>query len=57
MRIEAGLLPRLCAERYADRAALPSLSFAALGAQANRAGSGMLAAGLSRGDRVGVLTP
>jgi len=34
MRIEAGLLPRLCAERHADRAALPSLSFAALGAQA-----------------------
>jgi acyl-coenzyme A synthetase/AMP-(fatty) acid ligase len=57
MRIEAGLLPRLCAERHRDRPALTygerTMSFQALSAMANRLGSGLR---LQRGDRVGVLT-
>src|SRR3954464_15022532 len=56
MKIEAGLLPRLCAERHRDRPALPSMTFRELGAAANALGAGLLDLGLDRGDRVGVLT-
>src|SRR4051812_25338669 len=55
MKIEAGLLPRLCAERHRDRPALPSMTFRELGAAANALGAGLLDLGLQRGDRVGVL--
>ena len=59
MKVEAGLLSRLAAQWYGSAPALTSgdstLSFSELNAGANRIGSGLLAAGLDRGDRVGVL--
>ena len=59
MKVEAGLLSRLAAQWHGSAPALTSgdstLSFSELNAGANRIGSGLLAAGLDRGDRVGVL--
>ena len=59
MKVEAGLLSRLAAEWYGSAPALTSgdstVSFSELNAGANRIGSGLLGAGLQRGDRVGVL--
>jgi acyl-CoA synthetase (AMP-forming)/AMP-acid ligase II len=59
VKVEAGLLSRLAAEWYGSAPAVTSgdstLSFSELNAGANRIGSGLLAAGLDRGDRVGVL--
>ena len=59
MKVEAGLLSRLAAQWYGSAPALTSgdstLSFSELNAGANRIGSGLLGAGLDRGDRVGVL--
>jgi len=59
MRIEAGLLTRLAAERFGASAALSfdgtTISFGQLNEAACRVGSGLLESGLRRGDRVGVL--
>ncbi len=59
MKVEAGLLSRVAAERFGAATALTSddrtLSFSELNEAACRLGSGLLAAGLERGDRVGVL--
>jgi acyl-coenzyme A synthetase/AMP-(fatty) acid ligase len=59
MKIEAGLLSRLATERSGAAPALTynhrTLSFSELNEAACRLGSGLLAAGLRRGDRVGVL--
>jgi acyl-coenzyme A synthetase/AMP-(fatty) acid ligase len=59
MKVEAGLLSRLAAEWYGSAPALTSggstRSFSELNEGANRIGSGLLAVGLDRGDRVGVL--
>ncbi|MBI2315548.1 MAG: acyl--CoA ligase [Betaproteobacteria bacterium] len=61
MQVEAGYLVRVAAERYPERTALVevergiSLSFSSLNQRANRLGSGLLALGLRRGDRVGVV--
>jgi acyl-CoA synthetase (AMP-forming)/AMP-acid ligase II len=59
VKVEAGLLSRLAAQWYGAAPALTcegsTLSFAELNAAANRIGSGLRAAGLARGDRVGVL--
>jgi acyl-CoA synthetase (AMP-forming)/AMP-acid ligase II len=59
MKVEAGLLSRLAAQWYGSAPALTgadaTLSFSELNAGANRIGSGLLGAGLERGDRVGVL--
>lgn len=60
MRMEAGALGRLAAEWHGPRVALTSggtvQTFSELNATANRAGSGLLAHGAARGDRVGVLS-
>lgn len=59
MKVEAGLLSRLPAERFGSATALTyngrTLSFSELNEAACKVGSGLLAAGLQRGDRVGVL--
>ena len=59
MRIEAGYLSRLAAEWFGDAPALTfegeTRSFRELNEGACRIGSGLLAAGLQRGDRVAVL--
>jgi acyl-CoA synthetase (AMP-forming)/AMP-acid ligase II len=59
MKVEAGLLSRLAAESFGARPALAcdgrTLSFNELNEAGRRLGSGLLAAGLERGDRVGVL--
>ena len=59
MKVEAGALARLAALWHGPRTALTSAqgsqTFAELNAAANRIGSGALALGLERGDRVGVL--
>jgi acyl-CoA synthetase (AMP-forming)/AMP-acid ligase II len=59
VKVEAGLLSRLAAQWYGSAPALTSagstLSFSELNTAANRIGSGLLGAGLARGDRVGVL--
>src|SRR3954453_11792799 len=59
VKVEAGLLSRLAAQWYGSAPALTcgdsTLSFGELNAGANRIGSGLLAAGVVRGDRVGVL--
>ena len=59
MRVEAGLLARLAAEWHGSRPALTTESGTQFVHRAERGvrtgiGSGMLGAGLSRGDRVGV---
>jgi acyl-CoA synthetase (AMP-forming)/AMP-acid ligase II len=59
MKVEAGLLSRLPAEWFGPAPALScngrTLSFSELNETACRVGSGLLASGLQRGDRVGVL--
>lgn len=59
MKVEAGLLSRLAADRFGSGAALVSdtgtISFDECNEAASRVGSGLLACGLERGDRVGVL--
>jgi acyl-CoA synthetase (AMP-forming)/AMP-acid ligase II len=59
MRKEAGSLVRLAAEWYGDATAFVyrdrSMSFRDINRRANLLGSGLLARGLSHGDRVGVL--
>jgi len=59
VKVEAGLLSRLAAQWYGSAPALTcgdsTLSFGELNTGANQIGSGLLAAGLDRGDRVGVL--
>ncbi|MGH9023452.1 MAG: class I adenylate-forming enzyme family protein, partial [Acidimicrobiia bacterium] len=59
MRMEAGFLARLAAQRFGAETALTSetrsLSFVELNEVANRVGSALLAMGAERGDRVGVL--
>lgn len=59
MRVEAGVLARQAAEWFGARPALTSpsgrVSFEELNRAANRIGSGLLALGAARGDRVGVL--
>lgn len=59
MKVEAGVLVRLAAEWYGSRVALTSsagsYTFRELNTLANQVGSGMLALGMKRGDRVGVL--
>jgi acyl-CoA synthetase (AMP-forming)/AMP-acid ligase II len=59
MKVEAGLLSRLAAESFGGDAAVAcngrTLSFNELNEAGCRLGSGLLAAGLERGDRVGVL--
>src|SRR5256714_1376580 len=59
MRVEAGALARLAAEWYGPTVALSeqgeSQTFDELFSSANQAASGLLAQGLQRGDRVGVL--
>jgi acyl-CoA synthetase (AMP-forming)/AMP-acid ligase II len=59
MKVEAGLLSRLAADWFGPDPALVcntgSISFDELNEAACRVGSGLLAAGLERGDRVGVL--
>jgi acyl-coenzyme A synthetase/AMP-(fatty) acid ligase len=59
MKVDAGLLSRLPAERFGSATALTcdgrALSFSELNDAACRLGSGLVAAGLRRGDRVGVL--
>jgi acyl-CoA synthetase (AMP-forming)/AMP-acid ligase II len=60
MKVEAGLLSRLPAERFGADIALSyngtTVSFAELNEAACRIGSGLLDLGLRRGDRVGVLS-
>lgn len=60
MRVEAGSLARLAAQWFGPRVALTdgtrSQTFAELNESANRVGSGFLATGVNRGDRVGVLS-
>jgi acyl-coenzyme A synthetase/AMP-(fatty) acid ligase len=59
MKVEAGLLSRLPAERFGSATALTcdsgALSFSELNEAACRLGSALVAAGLRHGDRVGVL--
>jgi acyl-CoA synthetase (AMP-forming)/AMP-acid ligase II len=59
VRVEAGLLSRLAAQWYGSAPAITcgesTLTFDQLNTGANRIGSGLLGAGLARGDRVGVL--
>jgi acyl-CoA synthetase (AMP-forming)/AMP-acid ligase II len=59
MRVEAGALVRLTAERFGAQTALTSatrsMTFAELNEAANRVGSALLELGAQRGDRVGVL--
>ena len=60
MRVEAGYLSRLAAEQFGDREALTDANgtqtFAELNARANQVGSGVRAAGVSAGARVGLLS-
>lgn len=65
MRVEAGSLSRIAALWFGPRTALTAvagdrtvreMTFSELNAEGNRFGSGMLALGIERGDRVGVLT-
>jgi acyl-coenzyme A synthetase/AMP-(fatty) acid ligase len=59
MRVEAGALARMAAERYGPAVALSgaagSQTFGELLSSANRTASGLLSLGLERGERVGVL--
>lgn len=59
MRVEAGALARMAAERYGTAVALSgatgSQTFDEMFRSANKAASGLLSLGLERGDRVGVL--
>jgi acyl-CoA synthetase (AMP-forming)/AMP-acid ligase II len=60
MKIEAGFLSRMAAERFAERIALTwngtHETFREMNETANRFGSGLLATGLERGDRIAVLS-
>lgn len=63
MKVEAGLLTRVAAQLYGDKVGLTddtdggrSWTFAELNEAANRTGSGLLALGVDRGERVGVLS-
>jgi acyl-coenzyme A synthetase/AMP-(fatty) acid ligase len=59
MHVEAGSLVRMAAEQFGSRIALTAgpndFTFAELNEKANRVGSALLARGIARGDRVGVL--
>jgi acyl-coenzyme A synthetase/AMP-(fatty) acid ligase len=59
MHVEAGVLVRMAAQQFGPRPALTagsgSLTFGQLNELSNRVGSGLVALGCQRGDRVGVL--
>jgi acyl-coenzyme A synthetase/AMP-(fatty) acid ligase len=59
MHVEAGSLVRMAAEQFGSRIALSAgtrtFSFSELNEKANRVGSALLARGIARGDRIGVL--
>ena len=59
MHVEAGSLVRIATEQFGSRIALSAgtrtFSFGELNEKANRVGSALLARGIARGDRVGVL--